>query len=222
MDTWLIAQCMARLPPLTYFSHPESSLQDFFSSDRNSLRDERSRRRDAHSGQNGTVEHELRFLSSLRLSLGAAPHIPSADFVIDDDDPLSHPAVSHVNSRARITIPPRSRNVLGAPAVPAASTPAPSAWLHIAETRPQRTLSYYMQNLSSSARKAPLLPTGPISRAPPGYILPQAIGDHRILLLDPAGGRQTALRRAPASVEVDEGMDSKLATQLRRTPRYTT
>ncbi|KIJ65897.1 hypothetical protein HYDPIDRAFT_109980 [Hydnomerulius pinastri MD-312] len=106
------------------------------------------------------AEHELRFLSSLRLSLGAAPHTPSVDVVVDHDHPLSQPAVDSSVFRASnrnamaveryditrqftrsdhysFVIPPRSRNVLGAPAVPAvpaASTPAPLARLHIAET----------------------------------------------------------------------------------------
>lgn len=39
MDTWLIAQCTARLPRLTYFSHPESSLDDFFSGEASAIMD---------------------------------------------------------------------------------------------------------------------------------------------------------------------------------------
>lgn len=43
MKTWLMAQCMARLPHLTYFSHPESSLDDFFSGEASIVMDENHR-----------------------------------------------------------------------------------------------------------------------------------------------------------------------------------
>ncbi|KIJ15499.1 hypothetical protein PAXINDRAFT_99377 [Paxillus involutus ATCC 200175] len=77
MDAWLIAQCMARLPTLTYFSHPESSLEDFFSAEQTTILNG-----DSTSGQCGIAEHELRFLSSLRLSLGgSSPSIPNAHVI---------------------------------------------------------------------------------------------------------------------------------------------
>jgi hypothetical protein len=51
MDAWLIAQCMARLPTLTYFSHPESSLEDFFSAEQTTILNG-----DSTSGQCGYVQ----------------------------------------------------------------------------------------------------------------------------------------------------------------------
>ncbi|KAF9243130.1 hypothetical protein BU15DRAFT_72329 [Melanogaster broomeanus] len=71
MNTWLVAQCMDRLPKLTYFSHPESSLEDFFSAEGRTILNEHSRSSDSILfGQCGVAEHELRFLSSIRLGFG--------------------------------------------------------------------------------------------------------------------------------------------------------
>lgn len=56
MDTWLIAQCMARLPRLTYFSHPESSLDDFFSGEAGTIMDGNHRGNYSSSVQQGYVQ----------------------------------------------------------------------------------------------------------------------------------------------------------------------
>lgn len=91
MDTWLTAQCMARLPHFTYFSHPESSLDEFFSGEASTTMDGDHRGDGSSPTRQGYVPlvvmiwgnristlyraapHELRFMRSLSQSLGIDP-----------------------------------------------------------------------------------------------------------------------------------------------------